>query len=168
MTANHERSADPLTPTPDTDRVPMMDRPAYELVRLIESYLDDADQFTDTPQRPNNIAVWGIRMLLEPYGGKAHRWQWPMCFECKHQMPLHKWGPCDLCGCAITPEEIIDGERDEGLDEAVEQALRFEQENRYPPGACGICGRPLNEVGTSRCYEAHGISALPADAEAGR
>lgn len=38
----------------------------------------------------------------------------------------------------------------------------------YSPGACGICGRPLNEVGTSRCYEAHGISALPADAEAGR
>ena len=117
----------------DNDRTPMMDRPAYELVRLIEAHLDDADQITDTPQSPNRIAVWGIRMLLEPYGGKAHRWQWPLCFECKHQMPLHHWGPCDLCGCAITAEDIIDGKRDEALDEAVEQALRYEQEYRVIP-----------------------------------
>lgn len=27
----------------------------------------------------------------------------------------------------------------------------------FPPGACGVCGRQLNEVGTSRCYEAHGV-----------
>lgn len=121
-----------MTPTAEND-APMMDRPAYELVRLIEAELDDADQIIDTPQRPNNIAVWGIRMLLEPYGGKPHRWQWPRCFECDHQMPLHKYGPCELCGCAITAEEIIDGERDEALDEAVEQALRWEQEHRVIP-----------------------------------
>lgn len=108
----------------------MMDRPAYELVRLIEKYLDDADQGADTPQRPNRIAVWGIRMLLEPYGGKAHRWQWPTCFECEHQMPLHNSGPCDLCGCAITAEEIADGARDEALDDAIEAALRQEYESR--------------------------------------
>lgn len=109
---------------------PMMDRPAYELVRLIEAQLDDADQIADTPQRPNQIAVWGIRMLLEQYGGKAHRWQWPKCFECDHQMPLHAWSPCDLCGCPITEREIADGARDESLDESVEQALRYERENR--------------------------------------
>jgi len=107
----------------------MMDRPAYELVRLIEAELDDADQVTDTPQRPNNIAVWGIRALLEPYGGKPHRWQWPHCFECGHQSPLHSYGPCDLCGCPMTPEEVVSGARDEELDEAVMQALRWEHEN---------------------------------------
>jgi hypothetical protein len=114
---------------------PMMDRPAHELVRLIEAELDDADQITDTPQRPNNITVWGIRMLLEPYGGKPHRWQWPLCFECNHQMPLHNYGPCDLCGCAITSREIADGARDESLDDAVMEALRWEAEHRViPPG----------------------------------
>jgi hypothetical protein len=113
----------------------MMDRPAHELVRLIEAELDDADQITDTPQRPNNITVWGIRMLLEPYGGKPHRWQWPLCFECNHQMPLHNYGPCDLCGCAITSREIADGARDESLDDAVMEALRWEAEHRViPPG----------------------------------
>lgn len=108
----------------------MMDRPAYELVRLIEAALNDADQITDTPQRPNNIAVWGIRMLLEPYGGSAHRWQWPLCFECSHQLPLHNYGSCDLCDCAITPQEISDGARDEDLDESIQQALRHEREHR--------------------------------------
>lgn len=29
----------------------------------------------------------------------------------------------------------------------------------FPPGACGICGKPLAGVGTSRCYEAHGASS---------
>lgn len=115
----------------------MMDRPAYELVRLIQDALDDADQVTDTPQRPNRIAVWGIRMLLEPYGGKAHRWQWPLCFECDHQMPMHLYGPCDLCGCPITTEEIVDGARDEALDEAVMQALRDDAEGRATPADMG-------------------------------
>ena len=26
-----------------------------------------------------------------------------------------------------------------------------------PPGTCGICGGALAKVGTSRCYEAHGV-----------
>ena len=111
----------------------MMDRPAYELVRLIEAMLDDADQIIDTPQRPNRVAVWGVRMLLEEYGGKPHRWQWPLCFECDHQMPLHAWSACDLCGCPITEREIADGARDTGLDDAIEAALRQEWEGR--PGA---------------------------------
>lgn len=118
---------DPVT-LPDENDAPMMDRPAYELVRLIEAALDDGDQVTDTPQRPNHITIWGIRLLLEPYGGKPHRWQWPHCFECGHQMPLHNYGPCDLCGCPMTPEEVASGARDEDLDEAVEQALRHQQE----------------------------------------
>ena len=108
----------------------MMDRPAYELVRLIEAALDDADQVNDTPRRPNRIAVWGIRLLLEPYGGKPHRWAWPTCFECSHQMPLHQYGKCDLCGCPITTDEIIAGARDEDLDESVQEALRVEREDR--------------------------------------
>ena len=108
--------------------IPMMDRPAHELVRLIETYLDDADQGADSPQRPNYISVWGIRMLLEPYGGTAHRWQWPSCFECQHQLPLHNYGPCDLCGCAMTTDEVIAGVRDEELDDAIMEALRIEHE----------------------------------------
>jgi len=118
--------------------LPMMDRPAYELVRLIEAELDDGDQFIDRPDRPNTIAIWYIRALLEPYGGKPHRWQWPKCFECSHQMPLHNYGPCDLCGCAMTPEEIAEGTRDEALDEDIIRALRedyIEKKARdIPPG----------------------------------
>lgn len=127
---DRERDALGAAEAADRRRTPMMDRPAYELVRLIEAQLDDGDQITDTPQRPNRFAIWGIRMLLEPYGGKPHRWQWPRCFDCDHQVPLHAHGSCDLCGCAITPEEITAGARDEDLDEAIEQALRYDQEHR--------------------------------------
>lgn len=106
---------------------PAMDRPAYELVRLIERALDDGDQVTDSPEHPNLYAIWGIRALLEEYGGKPHRWQWPACFECKHQLPLHHdYASCDLCDCMLTQREIADGARDDGLDAAIEEALRRE------------------------------------------
>lgn len=121
---------DLLLPRELSTRAPMMDRPAYELVRLIEAELDDGDQTVDTPQNPNRFAIWGIRLLLEPYGGRPHRWAWPKCFECDHQMPLHHHGPCTLCGCPITDREIADGYRDEALDDAVMEALRYEREHR--------------------------------------
>lgn len=111
------------------DQVPMMDRPAYELVRLLEGLLDDGDQVRDTPFRPNTITIWGIRALLEPYGGKAHRWQWPHCFDCGHQSPNHSYGSCDLCGCVRTPEEVVNAAPDETLDDDVMSALRWDQEN---------------------------------------
>jgi hypothetical protein len=115
-------------------RLSMMDRPAYELVRLIEAMLDDADQVRDTPARPNLVAVWGIRALLEPYGGTPHRWQWPHCFDCGHQAPMHNnYGPCDLCDCMMTHAEVVAGARDESLDRDVEAALRLEAENNADP-----------------------------------
>lgn len=99
-----------------------MDRPAYELVRLLEDLLDDADQFIDSPERPNNIRVWAVRAVLEDFGGRPHRWTPPRCGDCNHPFSLHD-DACWLCECALTKSEALNG-RDESIDDAIEQALR--------------------------------------------
>jgi len=48
-----------------------------DVVRAVEAELDDADQCLDTAIRPNQIAVWGVRQALEPFGGKPHRFPPP-------------------------------------------------------------------------------------------
>lgn len=124
---SHERSA------PMSDA--MMDRPAYDLVRLLEAELDDGDQVTDSPERPNRMNIWAIREILEAFGGKRHRWSHPRCSECDHTVGFHHdWGGCDICsglvkisaiggpGCQLTRKEVMLG-RDEDTDAAIEQAV---------------------------------------------
>lgn len=36
-----------------------------------------------------------------------------------------------------------------------------------PPATCAICGGPINEVGTSLCYEAHGVALTTPSRERG-
>lgn len=92
-----------FTPPIDAALVAQMDRPAYELVRMLEASLDDADQITDSPERPNNIRVWAVRHILEEFGGAPHRWSPPRCFDCNHVAVFHHdWSGCTLCGCQMT------------------------------------------------------------------
>jgi hypothetical protein len=96
-----------------------------QVIKAIEDVLDDADQITDTLQRPNRIAVWGVRRALAPFGGKPHRWPMPaeFCAECGH----HTYGHDDEClqpgcDCLLSAREAAFG-RDEDLDDAIGQAL---------------------------------------------
>lgn len=100
-----------------------MDRPAYELVRLLQAVLDDADQMTDTPEDPNNVRVWAVREVLEEFGGTPHRWSHPRCDECDHTVGFHhQSGGCFLCDCMLSGDEVLNG-RDTELDDAIERAL---------------------------------------------
>jgi hypothetical protein len=113
-----------------------MDRPAYELVRLLEDLLDDGDQVADSPEDPNNVRVWAVRAVLEDFGGKPHRWTPPRCGDCDHPFSLHH-GECSLCDCQLTRREALNG-RDESIDLAIEQVMREESTDGYlpriPPG----------------------------------
>lgn len=46
---------------------------------------------------------------------------------------------------------------EEDVARATHLAAALRASGGIPPGACGICGGPLDKVGTSRCYEAHGV-----------
>lgn len=104
-----------------------MDRPAYELVRLLEALLSDCDQIVDSPDDPNNVRVWAVREVLEEFGGRSHRWSHPRCEECGHTVGFHhQEGECGLCDCMLSRDEVVNG-RDEDLDDSIEQALRDER-----------------------------------------
>lgn len=89
------------------------------VVHAIEAALDDGDQFTDTPQRPNTFTIWGIRRVLAPFGGKPHRWPFP-CVECEH-FAVHEDG-CAECSCMLSDDEAVYG-RDDALDDSITSAV---------------------------------------------
>ena len=98
---------------------------AAEVVEAVTGDLDDADQITDTLERPNYIAVWGVRRVLMRFGGKPHRWPVPSekCEECGHRAYDHDedctWDDCD---CLLGDSEAMWG-RDTALDDEINQAL---------------------------------------------
>jgi hypothetical protein len=100
-----------------------------EVVRAIEAELDDADQIVDSLERPNYIAVWGVRRVLMRFGGKPHRWPVPaeFCDECEHLSWNHytteqSLDGCAECDCLLSRREAHWG-RDEELDDTITQAV---------------------------------------------
>ena len=101
-----------------------MDRPAYELVSLLEALLDDCDQMPDSPEDPNNVRIWAVRAVLEDFGGSAHRWTPQRCDECAHVFSFHHAGPgCAMCDCTLSKSEALGG-RDVTVDDSIARALR--------------------------------------------
>lgn len=106
---------------------------ADEVVKAVERELDDADQIIDALDRPNRIAVWGVRRVLLRFGGKEHRWPVPAerCVECDHLTAVHGLASMSSdeercrakdCGCLLSANESAWG-RDEAMDEEIANTL---------------------------------------------
>lgn len=71
-------------------------------VKAVSDLLDDADQFVDSPSRPNNVRVEAVRRALEPLGVRPHRWKagegCPTCGrERDFREPIHHKEGFGLC-----------------------------------------------------------------------
>lgn len=65
--------------TPERDENPYTEAgDRLALIAELDALLDDCDQRADTPEDPNLVKVWAVRKVIERYGGKAHRWPYPM------------------------------------------------------------------------------------------